>query len=85
MVTCDDGILCGSCCDMLTTFKNLINVFNVNIDDAIGFCSYNPAKVAKISNRVGSLEVGKRADMILLDNDLKLVTTIINGTVQYSA
>eukprot|EP01084_Bolivina_argentea_P003028 5652_1 len=31
LVTCDDAILCGSCCDMFTTFKNLINVFNVNI------------------------------------------------------
>ena len=84
LVTCDDGVLCGSCCDMMTTFRNLINVFNVNIDDAIGFVAYNPAKVAKISNRVGSLEVGKRADMILLDDDLTLNTTIVNGSVRYS-
>ena len=48
----------------------------------------NAAKTVGLENRVGSIEVGKDADIVIYDNDplhymTKVVTTIVNGVVAY--
>ena len=48
----------------------------------------NAAKTVGLENRVGSIEVGKDADIVIYDNDplhymTKVVATIVNGVVAY--
>ena len=55
---------------------------------ALEAITINPAKVTGIDNRVGSLEIGKDADMVLFDGhpfDMKtrVSMTIINGSIVY--
>ena len=69
---------------MFTIFKNLINIFNVDIDKAVGMCSTNAAKRLKMENKIGSLRVGTRADMILMNKQLTLLNTIVNGNIVYT-
>ena len=45
----------------------------------------NPAHVVGIDSRVGSLEAGKDADMVLLDDELNVVMTVGLGRVLYTA
>lgn len=51
----------------------------------------NPAKMMEVDDRVGSLEVGKDADVILvdgrigLDTDAKILYTFIDGNLVYKA
>jgi len=57
-------------------------------EDALKAITINAARITGIDNRVGSLEEGKDADIILLDGhplELKsrVITTIINGKVVY--
>jgi N-acetylglucosamine-6-phosphate deacetylase len=40
----------------------------------------NPARFLKIADRKGTLEVGKDADCVILDETLHVVETIIGGT-----
>ncbi len=52
--------------------------------DALKAITINPAEHAGIENRVGSLEVGKDADLVLLDGSLfesrsNVISTYING------
>jgi N-acetylglucosamine-6-phosphate deacetylase len=42
----------------------------------------NPAKVAQL-HHVGSIEVGKRADMLFFTPDYSLVKTIVAGRVVF--
>jgi len=58
----------------------------LGFDDALKAITIWPAKILGIDNRVGSLEVGKDADLALYDGDPFEYTThctgtIINGTV----
>ena len=45
--------------------------------------SETPAKVAKIDKEVGSISVGKRADLLLFDKDLTLTMVLVDGKIVY--
>lgn len=57
--------------------------------EALKAITINPAEIIGISDRVGSLEVGKDADIVIFDGnpikdiDCKTFATIINGEVVY--
>ena len=45
----------------------------------------NPAKIARLDDKVGTLEVGKSADMVLMDRDtLRIRGTIVAGKFRYT-
>ncbi len=62
-----DGTLAGSTLTMLQAVRNAVR-FGVGIERAIDMATRIPANVAGLSDR-GSIEVGKRADLIALDRD----------------
>jgi len=43
----------------------------------------NPARLLGIEERKGSIAVGKDADLLLLDDDLSVRTTIIDGRIVF--
>jgi predicted amidohydrolase YtcJ len=64
-------------------------------DEALALVTINPAKQLRIDNRVGSIEVGKDADIAVWDRDmltipsdelrnLKAELTIVQGQVVYN-
>lgn len=61
------------------------------VERALRMITINPAKIMGVDDRVGSIEIGKDADVVLfqgvpsLETNAKLVKTIINGEVVYSA
>lgn len=63
--------------------------FGLDIETAIKMITINPAKICDISDRVGSIEVGKDADIAIFNSIPGLNTnaivqyTIINGEVVY--
>ncbi len=57
-------------------------------EDALEAITINPAKTLGIDERVGSIEVGKDADIVIWDNDpfelqSNVLVTIIDGKVVY--
>jgi N-acetylglucosamine-6-phosphate deacetylase len=74
--------IAGSCSDLLSIFYNLVNVLTVPVERAVMMLSENPAKIAKLTD-VGTLEEGKRADLVLFDSDLKLLKTLVDGKVAH--
>jgi len=45
--------------------------------------SYNPARALKIENQTGSIAAGKAADLVVLDENLELVYTFVDGKCVY--
>ncbi len=62
---------------------NMIKMANVPLIEAVRMASETPARIMNISDRKGSLEVGKDADILIFDEDVQIDTTIINGNVVY--
>lgn len=78
-----DGTLAGSTLKMIDAFKNCIKFLNISIEEAIKMASTNPAKNLGVSDRKGSIEIGKDADLVVLDKNLDIVMTIARGKIIY--
>lgn len=63
--------------------------FGLDVETAIKMITINPAKICDISDRVGSIEVGKDADLAIfnavpgLDTNAVVEYTIVNGRIAY--
>jgi N-acetylglucosamine-6-phosphate deacetylase len=74
-----NGVLAGSALDMAAAVRNTIRLAGVPIDEALRMASTYPAEFLGIDHEVGSLEPGRRADLVALDEALTVVATWIAG------
>lgn len=76
-----DGTLAGSVLTMETAVRNMVNLVGVELPTAVAMASLHPARKHRLEGRKGSLEAGKDADLLLLDADLSVLTTLVGGEV----
>ena len=82
-VRTENGTLSGSTLTMSAAVKNLVQINALRIEDAVYMASMSPANVLGISESKGSLEVGKDADVVLMDDRLNVKMTVVSGRVVY--
>ena len=75
----ENGSLAGSTLNLHDAVYNLVNYLDVPIHEAVRMASLTPAKAIKVDKNKGSIEVGKDADLILIDKDINILETIIAG------
>jgi N-acetylglucosamine-6-phosphate deacetylase len=78
-----DGTLAGSILTMELALKNIQAATGRSLADLWGLASRNPARQIGISASKGSLEVGKDADLVLLDEDYIVHLTVVEGEIVY--
>ena len=78
-----DGTLAGSVATMNECVKNFMDVTGAPLPEVIAMATQNPARELGLYNDYGSIEVGKRADFVLFDDELNILATIINGKKIY--
>ncbi len=74
----DEGVIAGSCFSMLKGAKNLRSL-GIPLEEIAVMASYNPAKALGVSDRVGSIEIGKDADVIVCDDALNIRAVFVDG------
>ena len=80
-----DGTIAGS---VLRLNKGVWNVYqnsNIPLYECVNCASLNPATTLGIEDKKGSLEVGKDADIVILDEEFNVKKTIIGGKVKYES
>lgn len=75
-----DGALAGSTLNLWQAVKNLMHMTGAPLEDAVRCATVNPARATEVFDRVGSLEVGKRADLLFVNDALEIDSVIANGT-----
>ena len=81
----EDGTIAGS---VLKLNKGVWNVYNnstIPLWECVNCATLNPATTIGIADRKGSIEVGKDADIVVLDEQFNVKKTIIGGIVRYEA
>jgi N-acetylglucosamine-6-phosphate deacetylase len=77
------GILAGSALTMMEAVRNATVFGKIPLPDAVRMASLNPARAIHEAHRLGSLEVGKRADLVVFDARFRVSMTLIAGAIVY--
>ena len=75
-----DGTIAGSVSNLYDVFTTAVKQMNIPLEDAIDSCTIIPAGCIGVDDAYGSIEIGKKADILLMDREsLKLVKIIKDG------
>ncbi len=78
-----DGTLAGSILTLDCAVRNMVNEVGLTLAQAINAVTVNPAKFLGVYDKIGSIEVGKKANFTILDDNLQVVMTIVGGKIAY--
>ena len=83
--TLADGRLAGSTLKLSHAIKRMADGARCSLADAVYMATYAPARVLQCETRKGSIEVGKDADLTILNANFDAVYTMREGRVCYHA
>ena len=75
----EGGNLAGSVSNVFDCMKTAVQMMKVPFKKALLASTINPAKALGVEKRLGSISVGKKADYLILDNELNLKAVYQSG------
>lgn len=78
LATLPDGTIAASVTNLMDCMKKAVSV-GIPLEAAVRCASYNPACSIGVSDRLGSIEVGKQADCVLLACDTLEVRAVVKA------
>ncbi|MBD0739898.1 N-acetylglucosamine-6-phosphate deacetylase [Streptomyces sp. CBMA29] len=75
----EGGSIAGSTLTLDTAFKRAVTLDGLPLTDAVRAISTNPARLLGLDDRIGTLEPGKDADLVVLDAAYDLVGVMRKG------
>ena len=79
------GTLAGSVASMNYDVANLVRSVGCSLAEAVQMATLNPARVIGVDDRKGSLEQGKDADLVVIDEQVTVFMTMVKGRQVYSS
>ncbi|SDN48585.1 N-acetylglucosamine-6-phosphate deacetylase [Streptomyces wuyuanensis] len=75
----EGGSIAGSTLTLDTAFRRAATVDGLPVEDIVRAISLNPARLLGLHDRVGSIEAGKDADLVVLDSGFRLKGVMRKG------
>jgi N-acetylglucosamine-6-phosphate deacetylase len=75
----DGRTIAGSTLTMDAALRRAVQEVGIPMEDAVTAASSTPARAIGIGGRTGSIEPGKAADLVVLDDDLEVVAVMAAG------
>ena len=80
-----DGTIAGSVLKLNKGIMNFYNNTDVPLWECVNCASLNPATAIGVDKTKGSIEPGKDADIIIVNEEFDVLKTIIGGEIRYEA
>lgn len=77
------NVLAGSTLQMPDAIKNMKQYTNCSLAEAVNMASFNPARVLGLAAKKGSIAVNKDADLVVMDDQFKILMTMREGAIVY--
>ena len=78
-----DGTITGSSISMIDVLRNAVMLCSLSLLKAVRLITLNPAKLLGVSDRKGSIEIGKDADIVIFGKGFDVKATFIRGRIAY--
>ena len=79
------GTLVGGVAPMNLCVSNVVRSVGCSLAEAVQMASLNPVAVIGVDDRKGSLKPGKDADLVVIDQEVKVYMTMVRGREVYRA
>ncbi|MGL5440066.1 MAG: N-acetylglucosamine-6-phosphate deacetylase [Filifactoraceae bacterium] len=79
----EDGNLAGSILTMDKAIRNMREFTKLPLEDIIRMATENPAKSLGLEDRIGTIKEGKLADFVVMDENLEVMMTLVEGKIIY--
>jgi len=81
-LTTENGTLAGSDLDMASAVRNAMRHLGLDLPTALGMASHSPAEFLGLGGELGRIAQGYSANFVLLDDNLEVQGTWIEGVEQ---
>jgi N-acetylglucosamine-6-phosphate deacetylase len=79
MLLDEHGRLAGSDIDMASAVRNTVSMLGVDLERSLRMASQYPAEFLRLGHDIGRIAPGYRANLALLDAELNVAETWIDG------
>jgi N-acetylglucosamine-6-phosphate deacetylase len=79
VVRAEDGTIAGSALHIDQAVRNLMSYTGIPFESAIAHATLGPARLLGLERELGSIAVGKRADLAVWDASLHPIATLVGG------
>lgn len=80
----NDGTLAGSTLLLRDAVLNIARFTGMSLEDAVRMATINPARVVGLEDEIGSVEPGKRADLVVVDGGFHIKAVVCRGNLVYT-
>lgn len=80
-----DGTMAGSEWPLNHNIHNLVDLVGLTLPNAIRMATLTPATIIGLNARKGSIEPGKDADLVVIDEAIQVYLTMVRGQVVFKA
>ena len=77
-----DGKLAGAVTTLYDNLKRVVLQMQIPLEEAVLACTTTPARSLRLEQECGVLAIGRKADLVLLDESLNIRYVIIGGNVK---
>lgn len=77
----EGGVRAGSTLTLAQAYRNLLKFTGRTEEEILLVLTKNPAEMLGVYNELGSIEEGKAADILIMDADRQICTTIVRGRI----
>jgi len=82
--TLQDGTIAGSIATLNQCVRNMVQKVDVPLAEAVKMATLNPARAMGLANKVGSITVGKDANLAVIDENINVYLTMVKGKIVYN-